>query len=80
MADGLQMGNLSLSESQHAPQGNAPGQGRAAYIPPHLRGRGGPAPGPAADGPTPGGSFDGPRYSVQIIVCFLFLANFKLIF
>ncbi|KAJ5327817.1 hypothetical protein N7541_008924 [Penicillium brevicompactum] len=63
MADGLQMGNLSLNESQHAPQGNAPGQGRAAYIPPHLRGRGGPAPGPgpAADGPTPGGSFDGPR-------------------
>ena len=67
MADGLQMGNLSLNESQHAPQGNAPGQGRAAYIPPHLRGRGGPAPGPgpAADGPTPGGSFDGPRYSIQ---------------
>ncbi|KAJ6099764.1 hypothetical protein N7467_001299 [Penicillium canescens] len=45
MADGLQMGNLSLNESQHAPAGNAPGAGRAAYIPPHLRQRGpGPAP------------------------------------
>jgi len=68
MADGLQMGNLSLNESQHAPQGNAPGQGRAAYIPPHLRQRGGPAPGPSAvDGPAPGGDFGGPRYSFQIL-------------
>ncbi|KAJ5305176.1 uncharacterized protein N7443_004836 [Penicillium atrosanguineum] len=39
MADGLQMGNLSINDSQHAPQGGNPpqGQGRAAYIPPHLR-------------------------------------------
>lgn len=60
MADGLQMGNLSLQDSQHAPQGGPPG--RAAYIPPHLRGRnagasvGGPAPPP---GPAAG--FSGPR-------------------
>ncbi|EYE94909.1 DEAD/DEAH box helicase [Aspergillus ruber CBS 135680] len=37
MADGLKMGNLSLNESQHAPQ--PPNTGRAAYIPPHLRQR-----------------------------------------
>lgn len=60
MADGLQMGNLSLNESQHAPQGNAP-VGRAAYIPPHLRQRGGPAAG--ADAPPSGPGFGGPRYN-----------------
>ncbi|KAJ5704993.1 hypothetical protein N7455_005540 [Penicillium solitum] len=63
MADGLQMGNLSLNESQHAPQGNAP-VGRAAYIPPHLRQRGpGPAPGPSAtaDAAPSGPGFGGPR-------------------
>lgn len=67
MADGLQMGNLSLNESQHAPQGNAP-VGRAAYIPPHLRQRGpGPAPGPSAnaDAAPSGPGFGGPRYSTQ---------------
>ncbi|OJK03819.1 hypothetical protein ASPACDRAFT_21748 [Aspergillus aculeatus ATCC 16872] len=54
MADGLKMGNLSLNESQHAPAAPA-NTGRAAYIPPHLRGRpmganmdGAPAPAPAA--------------------------------
>ncbi|KAJ6031278.1 ATP dependent RNA helicase [Penicillium herquei] len=63
MADGLQMGNLSINESQHAPQAsNAPG--RAAYIPPHLRSRpgasvdAGPAP---AGGPGYGGPRNGPR-------------------
>jgi len=59
MADGLQMGNLSLQDSQHAPQGGPPG--RAAYIPPHLRGRAnmdGGAPPPA--GPNAG--FAGARY------------------
>ncbi|KAJ5811183.1 hypothetical protein N7447_010699 [Penicillium robsamsonii] len=71
MADGLQMGNLSLNESQHAPQGNAP-VGRAAYIPPHLRQRGpgsgpasGPVPSASADAPPPGPGFGGPRYSTQ---------------
>ncbi|KAJ5915170.1 P-loop containing nucleoside triphosphate hydrolase protein [Penicillium verhagenii] len=60
MADGLPMGNLSINESQHAPQGSNP-PGRAAYIPPHLRSRGG-APAPdAVDGPTPGPGFGGPR-------------------
>ncbi|KAJ5764268.1 ATP dependent RNA helicase [Penicillium manginii] len=61
MADGLQMGNLSINDSQHAPQGNGP-PGRAAYIPPHLRGRpnmdgaSAPPPGPGAGAPR-----DGPR-------------------
>lgn len=63
MADGLQMGNLSLQDSQHAPQGGPPG--RAAYIPPHLRGRnvgasmdgGAPPPGPSA-------GFSAPRYAI----------------
>ncbi|KAJ5896185.1 ATP-dependent RNA helicase ded1 [Penicillium subrubescens] len=63
MADGLQMGNLSLQDSQHAPQGGPPG--RAAYIPPHLRGRPGGASmdGPAAAAPPPGpaGGFSGAR-------------------
>ncbi|KAJ5568363.1 hypothetical protein N7450_010849 [Penicillium hetheringtonii] len=60
MADGLQMGNLSINDSQHAPQGNGP-PGRAAYIPPHLRGRAnmdGSAPPP---GPGYGGPRGGPR-------------------
>ncbi|KAJ5474521.1 ATP dependent RNA helicase (Dbp1) [Penicillium sp. IBT 31633x] len=61
MADGLQMGNLSLNESQHAPQGNAP-VGRAAYIPPHLRQRGpGPGPSAPADAASAGPGFSGPR-------------------
>ncbi|OGE53597.1 hypothetical protein PENARI_c007G07166 [Penicillium arizonense] len=62
MADGLQMGNLSLNESQHAPAGNAPGAGRAAYIPPHLRQRGpGPAPANVDPAAAPAGGFGGPR-------------------
>ncbi|KAJ5408729.1 ATP-dependent RNA helicase ded1 [Penicillium cosmopolitanum] len=57
MADGLQMGNLSINDSQHAPQGGPPG--RAAYIPPHLRGRpnmdgAAPPPGPGAGAPRGG--------------------------
>lgn len=41
MADGLNMGNLSLNDSQHAPRGQQPPapSGRAPYIPPHLRQR-----------------------------------------
>lgn len=49
MADQINMGNLSLNESQHAPPGGA--FERAAYIPPHLRGRPGGA--PPMDGPPP---------------------------
>jgi ATP-dependent RNA helicase DDX3X len=52
------MGNLSINDSQHAPQGNGP-PGRAAYIPPHLRGR------PNMDGasaPPPGPGAGAPRY------------------
>lgn len=58
------MGNLSINDSQHAPANNAP-QGRAAYIPPHLRSR----PGGNVDGGAPpsGPGFGGPRYSVQKI-------------
>ncbi|KAF3481634.1 ATP-dependent RNA helicase DED1 [Arthroderma uncinatum] len=62
MADNIKIGNLSLNDSQHAP--NA--AGRSAYIPPHLRGQArqaaaadpapGPAPVEAMDGhaPAPG--------------------------
>ncbi|CAD0110784.1 unnamed protein product [Aureobasidium uvarum] len=56
MADQLNMNNLSLSESQHAPRQNGNGGFvRSAYIPPHARGSTrGPAPGPAAmDGAPP---------------------------
>lgn len=66
MADGLNMGSLTLNDSQHAPAPGGPpsGGGRAAYIPPHLRQRqvgvspdAVPPPGPAA------GSWGGPRYA-----------------
>lgn len=71
MADSLKIQNLSLNESQHAPNGPpAANGGRAAYIPPHLRGRSnvnagpspmdgaGPGPGPAGHaGPAPGGAW-----------------------
>jgi hypothetical protein len=50
MAEQLNMNGLSLNESRHAPNGNING-GRSAYIPPHLRGRGG---APMDDGPAPG--------------------------
>ena len=50
MADQLNMNGLSLNDSRHAPNGSING-GRSAYIPPHLRGRGGP---PPMDGPAPG--------------------------
>ena len=46
MADHLNMGGLSLGDSQHAN-----GIGRSAYIPPHLRGMGAAPPG--MDGPPP---------------------------
>jgi len=66
MADGLQMGNLSINDSQHAPQGNAPqGQGRAAYIPPHLRNSQRSAGPGNVDGPPPGPGYGAPRYSVH---------------
>ncbi|KKY19542.1 putative atp-dependent rna helicase ded1 [Diplodia seriata] len=58
MADQLKMGNLSLNESQHAPQ-NGGFTERAAYIPPHLRNRpppamdAGPPPMPMNGGPPP---------------------------
>lgn len=65
MADNLNMNGLSLKDSAHAPQGGPPAQQngfseRSAYVPPHMRQRGGPPPGPAAAaGPGPNG-FDGP--------------------
>ena len=52
MADSLNMGGMSLNDSQHAQQNGFSGE-RAAYIPPHLRGRGG---GPPSDAPN---GFDG---------------------
>lgn len=58
MADSLNMNGLSLKDSQHAPNGGPQQNGfsgeRSAYIPPHMRGRGGAQP-PAA---APNG-FDG---------------------
>lgn len=47
MADQLEIGRLSLADSQHANGG----MGRSTYIPPHMRGV--PPPPPAADGPPP---------------------------
>lgn len=47
MADQLNMGGLSINDSQHAPKGNG-GFERSAYIPPHLRNRGPPPPMDAA--------------------------------
>ncbi|KAK2868066.1 hypothetical protein FQN49_003187, partial [Arthroderma sp. PD_2] len=47
MADNIKIGNLSLNDSQHAPNAT----GRSAYIPPHLRGQARQA---AAADPTPG--------------------------
>lgn len=55
MADQLNMGNLSLKDSQHAPQ-NGGFTERAAYIPPHLRNRPPPA---AAPAPAPAPGLDG---------------------
>lgn len=52
MADQLNMGGLSLGDSQHAP--NGVGAGRSTYIPPHLRGAGGPPPGMENRAPPPG--------------------------
>lgn len=46
MADQINIGTLSLAESQHANGGM--GGGRSTYIPPHMRG----VP-PAVDGPPP---------------------------
>ena len=51
MADQLNMGGLSLQDSQHAGGGPRVGGG-SAYIPPHLRNQAPPPmPGPAMDGP-----------------------------
>ncbi|KAI9370777.1 hypothetical protein BJX61DRAFT_535352 [Aspergillus egyptiacus] len=63
MADNLNMGSLTLNDSQHAPAptGNPSGGGRAAYIPPHLRQRQTNANAdPSA--PAPAGSWGGSRY------------------
>ena len=51
MADSLNMNGLSLNDSQHAPHQNGY-QEKAAYIPPHMRGR----PAPPSNGPN---GFDG---------------------
>jgi len=50
------MNGLSLKDSQHAPKGGQPnGFERSAYVPPHMRQRGGPPDGAAFDGPAPAG-------------------------
>ncbi|KAF2090643.1 DEAD-domain-containing protein, partial [Saccharata proteae CBS 121410] len=76
MADQLNMGNLSLNDSQHAPHNGGGFQERSAYIPPHLRNRGPqamdapppmmngggpPPPGPMNGGFAGRGGFGGPR-------------------
>ena len=50
MADQLNMGGLNLG--QDGQQGGPQQPGGRSYIPPHMRGRGGPPPGP---GPMPNG-------------------------
>jgi ATP-dependent RNA helicase DDX3X len=69
MADQLNMGGLSLADSQHA-NGMT---GRSTYIPPHMRGtNGGPPPmdGPPASmmhGDMPNGVWHGPPgYDLQV--------------
>lgn len=82
MADSLKIQNLSLNESQHAPNGPPAANGRSAYIPPHLRGRNvnpGPtpalAPGPSPmdgagpPGPTPAGAW-GNAYVLTFFIAF----------
>lgn len=64
MADGLHMGNLSLNDSQHAPQAPAAPPGRAAYIPPHLRQRN-VSSNMDNSAPPPGPGYGAPRYSVH---------------
>jgi len=61
MADQLQntMGNLSLHDSQHAPQSNGFGGGGSSYIPPHLRGNNASRGGGGMGGP-PRNGFGGP--------------------
>lgn len=56
MAEQLDMGRLSLHDSQHAP-GNFQAE-RSAYIPPHMRRQQQAGPPPAMDGPPP--MMDGP--------------------
>lgn len=83
MADGLHMGKLSLSDSQHAapPAQNGAPVGRAAYIPPHLRQRN---PGAIMDdaAPPPGPGYGGnPRYATFFLYFYSrSSANPKLIF
>ena len=52
MADSLNMGGLSLKDSQHAPSAQPNGFERSTYIPPHMRNRA-PPPGPPAGPPAP---------------------------
>lgn len=61
MADQLNMGGLNLG--QDGQQGGHPQAGGRSYIPPHMRGRGGPPPGPGPapmnGGPPPGPPMNG---------------------
>lgn len=65
MADKLDMGKLSLQDSQHASNGFGGGHEHSAYIPPHMRGKvGGPppmngGPSPMMNGPPGPASMDG---------------------
>ncbi|KAI9809879.1 MAG: DEAD-box ATP-dependent RNA helicase [Sarcosagium campestre] len=55
MADQINMNGLSLEESKHANGFAGPGgKSRPAYIPPHMRGVGGPPGPPGPPGPLPG--------------------------
>ena len=71
MAEHLNVGALSLSDSQHAPMG-VKGNGPSTYIPPHMRGhQAGPPPGlngpppQAMNGSAGGGAWEGPaRYAL----------------
>lgn len=76
MADQLNMNNLSLQDSQHAPkpgqQAGGFGQGRSAYIPPHMRQQRAHGPPAGFDGPPPGPPMNGyggpgPKYVISAL-------------
>ncbi|KAI6833737.1 ATP-dependent RNA helicase [Hortaea werneckii] len=65
MADQLNMGGLSLKDSQHAPKPGQPNglPERSAYIPPHMRQRGPAGPPAGFDGPPPMNGMNGSAWA-----------------
>lgn len=74
MADGLNMGGMTLKDSNHAPPPGQQSNGtfeRSAYVPPHMRRTGG-GPPPAAAAPNgfggPGADFPPPGQKYVLII------------